>query len=76
MAEHGPLQDLLDEERDRPPPRARREADTANMKDPKPKVVRFPTEAELDEGYIFGQDHRAKVPISVIQPPEGPLTNQ
>ena len=34
------------------------------------------TSAELDEGYIFSRDHRAKVLISTIQPPEGPLTNQ
>ena len=53
MAEQGPPQDLLDKEMDRPPQRARREADAANMKDLEPKVVRLPTEAELDEGYIF-----------------------
>ena len=61
---------------DRPPPRARREAGVANTEDLEPKVVRLPMEAELDEGYIFDRDHRAKVSISTIQPLEGPLTNQ
>ena len=39
-------------------------------------MVSLPTEVQLDEGYIFGRDHCAKVSVSTIQPPEGPLTNQ
>ena len=61
---------------DRPPPRPRRQHDATNVEDPEPKMVRLPTEVQLDEGYIFGRDHRAKVSVSTIQPPEGPLTNQ
>ena len=37
-------------------------------------MVRLPTEVQLDEGYSFGRDHRAKVSVSRIQPPEGPIT--
>ena len=76
MAAQGPPLDLSDEEMDRPPPRARQKADAANTEDPEPKVLRLPTAAELDEGYVFDRDHRAKVSISTIQPPEDPLTNQ
>ena len=39
-------------------------------------LVRLPTEAELDEGYIFGRDCYCKVSLSTVEEPSGPLTNQ
>ena len=39
-------------------------------------LVRLPTEAELDEGYVFGGDCYCKVLLSTVEEPSGPLTNQ
>ena len=36
----------------------------------------LPTEAELEEGYIYGRDFRWSVPITQVRQPVGPLTNQ
>ena len=39
-------------------------------------LVRLPTEAELDEGYVFGRDFYCKVSLLTVEEPLGPLTNQ
>ena len=39
-------------------------------------LVRLPTKAELDEGYVFGRDCYCKVSLSIVEEPSGPLTNQ
>ena len=39
-------------------------------------LVHLPTEAELDEGYVFGRDCYCKVSLSTVEEPSGPLTNQ
>ena len=39
-------------------------------------LVRLPTEAELDEGYVFGRDCYCKVLLLTVEEPSGPLTNQ
>ena len=76
IAEQGPPLGFV-EQRDGPTsPKSPPRSQCGQYKDLKCKVVRLPTEAELDEGYIFDRDHRAKVLMSTIQPPEGPLTNQ
>ena len=38
--------------------------------------VTLPTEAELEEGYVYGRDFRWSVPITQVRQPVGPLTNQ
>ena len=38
--------------------------------------VTLPTEAELEEGYVYGRDFRWLVPITQVRQPVGPLTNQ
>ena len=39
-------------------------------------LVRLPTEAELDKGYVLGRDYHYKVAVSKVEEPSGPLTNQ
>ena len=36
----------------------------------------LPTEAKLEEGYVYGKDFRWSVPIMQVRQPVGPLTNQ
>ena len=38
--------------------------------------VTLPTEAKLEEGYVYGRDFRWLVPITQVRQPVGPLTNQ
>ena len=43
---------------------------------PDHSLVRLPTKAELDKGYVFGRDCHYKVAVSTMEEPSGPLTNQ
>ena len=38
--------------------------------------VTLPTEAELEDGYIYGRDFKWSVSITQVRQPVGPLTNQ
>ena len=38
--------------------------------------VTLPTEAELEDGYVYGRNFRWLVPITKVRQPVGPLTNQ
>ena len=39
-------------------------------------LVRLPTKAKLDKGYVFGRDCHYKVAMSKVEEPSGPFTNQ
>ena len=38
--------------------------------------VTLPTEAELEDGYVYGRDFRWSILITQVRQPVGPLTNQ
>ena len=50
--------------------------DVPEEEHPDHSLVRLPTEAELDKGYVFGRDCHCKVVVSKVEEPLGPLTNQ
>ena len=52
------------------------DAPRARRAPPRVTEVTLPTEAELEEGYVYGRDFRWLVSITHVRQPVGPLTNQ
>ena len=50
--------------------------DVPEEEHPDHSLVRLPTEAEIDKGYVFSRDCRCKDAVSKVEEPSGPLTNQ
>ena len=57
-------------------PSSKDDAPRARQAPPQVTEVMLPTEAELEEGYVYGRDFRWSVSITHIRQPVGPLTNQ